>query len=394
MILDFGFSIFDYGRYGSCRGQSGNSHERAQESQNGDLLRWRHGRALWVAAAMALGMAWAGVAAQAQDDPPLLNAVAYVRGHQNADGSFGGKAQPNLQTAAAMLALMSPGAVLTDADRQQIERAAAWLEKAASSGGELGDRVFVTESHALATLALLCSLDRIRAQGIREAVARRAAQGVQWLERTQDRGSASAMQGGWRMGGTESRANDRRATAWALLALYAARQAGLSVKDANLDRGVRYMLGAFKEKDPDPRQTGGFSVDAEGLAVEAMSAMGGWLLTQYGAGDESRAANQRWLAQHMPGWTGPNYFYANFFRARALKFGDRDGKEYRRTRDRLRTQIKDRQQPDGSVDFPPGSAQNDLDMGPVFSTSFAVLILNVDESRLFFDEDFRVRPLF
>ena len=61
---------------------------------------------------------------------------------------------------------------------------------------------------------------------------------------------------------------------------------------------------------------------------------------------------------------------------------------------RLSQQIKDHQLGDGSISFPPGDAQNEVAMGGVFSTAMSVLILNTANSRLPFDEDYAVKPLF
>ena len=43
-------------------------------------------------------------------DPSLDNALAFLRSQQNADGSFGNAVQPHLQTAVALLAIVSSGA--------------------------------------------------------------------------------------------------------------------------------------------------------------------------------------------------------------------------------------------------------------------------------------------
>lgn len=344
---------------------------------------------------VAVLLSGSGAPARAVEPDSLIqNALVFIRSQQNADGSFGSAVQPHLQTGLAMLALLSSQAALSEEEAGRIERAAVYLEKAAATGGDLGDRAYATESHAVATLALLSAIEHLRSSELKSSVTRRVTRAVQWLERIQDRGTAAQIQGGWKMEGGEGRVNDRRATAWALLALYAARQAGWPVKEAGFNRGGEYLLGSFKKPDTDARQAGGLSVDAEGMAVESISAMGGWFLARCLPRSERLEHNQQWLIRNPPGWTGPNYFSANFFRMRALKFGDRSGQEYERARQRLRTQFADHRRADGAVDFPPGNAQNTVDMGPAFSTSLAVLILNVDESRLVFDEDYRVAPLF
>lgn len=327
-------------------------------------------------------------------DPVVANAVAYLRTRQNSDGSFGSTTQPRLQTSLAMLALMAASAPLSAADLKRVTEATAYLERNAATGGGLGDPVYSTESHAVATLALLCSLDHLQDAAVRENVCKRLTRALQWLERMQDRGSSAQTQGGWKQEQGETKTCDRRTTAWALLALHTAKATGLPVKDAALKRATLFLLAAGKPADAPAEQAGGFSVDADGLAVEAISAMGGWSLARYLPEDKRTGLAVQWLARHPPLWAGPNYFYANFFRTRALGMADSTGKESGRARQRLAVQIRDNQQSDGSVAFPPGEAQNFVDMGPVFSSAFAVLILRAGDSPLLFDLRTRMSPLF
>ncbi len=353
---------------------------------------WHDWRATAAALMLALGLA---TAAQAEPPAPMLaNAVSFIRSRQGADGAFGNQVQPRLQTSLAMLALLAtvpvpPG----DEDLRRLARGADYLEKNAANGC-LGDPVYTTESHAVATLALLCTLEVLREPAQREPAAQALTRAVQWLERNQDRGASPQTQGGWKQMQGEQKANDRRATAWALMALYAARGSGLPVKESGLKRGVQFLLAAAKPADASVEQAGGFSVDADGLAVESMSAMGGWGLARSEPGSARQTLNRQWLVRHPPLWAGPNYFYANFFRTRALRFGDAAGTEFSRTQQRLAAQLRDQQVADGSFSCPPGEAQNSADMGPVFSTSLAVLILTAGSSPLPCDADHRVQPLF
>ena len=196
------------------------------------------------------------------------------------------------------------------------------------------------------------------------------------------------------MEGRKGTTNDRRASCWALLSYQTGRLLGLTIKQANMDRGTHFLLGSFIRTADNPDQVGGLSVDTHGLAVASASAMGGWALARLAPKRELLDKNLAWLDRHPPIWSGPNYFYTNFFRVRTLKFADRSGTQFNRCLRRLYLQTSDHQHADGSVGFPPGNAQNTIAMGPVFSTAMAILILNVENSRLVFDEDYRVRPLF
>ena len=241
--------------------------------------------------------------------------------------------------------------------------------------------------------ALICAHAGLPAEARAEA-GERIQRGLRHLLQLQDRSSGTASRGGWSMEAKPGRPNDRRATGWALVALRTARAHGLEVPQPNVDRATNFLLGSFKEQAENASQVGGFSVDTEGLAVELMSALGGWVLATSPAKEAWRKLNLAWLTSHPPAWTGPNYFYSGFFRLRALKFSEASAALRDEQSQRLFTQIADHQKADGSILIPPGNAQNTVSMGPVFSTALAILILNTENSRLAPDEDFRVVPNF
>lgn len=326
----------------------------------------------------------------------LTNALNFVRSKQNEDGSFGSAHQPHLQTSFAVLAILSLASRPSAEDVGRLEKAVGYLVKTGARGN-LGDDVFATESQAVATTALICGHQRIRDPELRASALKALAQALRRLRRLQDRSSAGASRGGWKMEGSKGRRNDRRASAWALLCYDTARRYGIEIDQGKLDRGTRFLLGSFKRtlgEHEHPDLLGGLSVDEEGLPVALVSSMGGWALARLQTNKEDRQKNLGWLDRHPVPWAGPNYFYANFFRVRALKFADASRSLYRRSLRRLYLQIKENQLGDGQVSFPPGNAQNTIAMGPVFSTSLAILILNIDSGRLIFDEDYRVTPLF
>ena len=323
----------------------------------------------------------------------MENALTFLRAQQAKDGSFGA-VQPHLQTGFAVLALLCAQRPIDAADQARLEKACAYLESTSTLSGDLGDDVFRTESHAVCTAALICALEHLEDADLRSRVAKKIYRALRLTQRIQDRSSSSPSRGGWKMEGTKGSRNDRRSSAWALLSYLAARQYGIEVKTAYIGRALHFMMGSFKESAEEADQVGGFSVDTEGLAVASISSMGGWLLARFDGAEKRVRLNLAWLARHPIEWSGPNYFYTNFFRVRALKFSDPEGDQHLRARQRLFTQIKDHQLPSGAVTFPPGNAQNTVAMGHTFSTALAILIVNADHSRLPFDEDYRVKPLF
>jgi len=326
-------------------------------------------------------------------DTVVGSALRFLRTRQERSGAFG-TVQPQLQTSLAVLAMLSAGGDRAAADRDRIDKAVDFLVRSASRAGDLGDPAFRVESHALATTAVLCALPRLRDGGLKTRAAKLVYRALRLTRRMQDRSSSTTSRGGWKMDGFKGRENDRRASAWALLSYHAARQYGLDVRSADLDRGARFMLGAYKAAAEKSDPIGGFSVDAEGLAVASVSAMGGWVISRLRPNAGQAEKNRQWLNRHPAAWSGPNYFYTNFFRIRVWKFADASGPAFRRCLRRLYLQIRENQGPDGAVRIPPGNAQNTVVMGPVFATAMAVLILNAGDSRLVFDEDYRARAPF
>jgi len=349
---------------------------------------------------VVLALAGAPMAVGAEETVPrkkldtlLANALTFVRSQQTPQGGFGA-VQPQLQTSLAVLAILSRTSDLSPDDTARVERALDYLIRAGSPSGDLGDAVFRTESHALATTALLCAIPRVRDPALRKRALKTVHLALRHTQRIQDRSRSSASRGGWKMEGRQGRENDRRASSWALLSYYTALQYGLPIKQANIDRGAHYLLGSLKRSAENPSQVGGLSVDTEGLAVASTSAMGGWAISRLVPKHAGRRENLAWLTRHPPIWSGPNYFYTNFFRVRVLRFADPGGPALARCLRRLYLQIADHQDADGSIGFPPGNAQNTVAMGPTFSTSLAILILGAESSRLPFDQDHRPASLF
>jgi len=350
----------------------------------------RCARLLRAVIAIVFGVFLIRAAAAPPPDAAMAAALKYLAAQQQPDGSFGGP-QPHLKAAFAILAALSTSERGTPG---LAGRAAAYLVKDANASGFLGDEAFPIESHSVVLTALVSAHSRLAGAEARTEAGERIQRGLRHLLQLQDRSSAAAARGGWSMEAKPGRPNDRRATGWALLALRTARAHGLEVPQANVERATNFLLGSFKAQADNASQIGGFSVDTEGLAVELMSALGGWVLATSPAKEDWRRMNLAWLTRHPPAWTGPNYFYSGFFRLRALKFSNASEALAAEQSQRLFTQIADHQKADGSILFPPGNAQNTITMGPVFSTAMAVLILNTGESRLAADEDFRLRPLF
>jgi len=325
----------------------------------------------------------------------LGNALGFLRSQQLDTGAFG-TVQPNLQTGLAVLAILSMNQHLPDEDLARVEKAVGYMTRA-GEGGDLGDEEFATESHAIATTALLCALARVKDADLRAQGYETARRALRHLVRTQDRSSSGRARGGWRMEGAEGRGNDRRASAWALLAYDTARRYGIDVDPTRLGNGVRYMLGSLKTtlgEGESEDMLSGFSAGEEGLPVPLISSMGGWVLARFDGKASERESNLAWLRRHPAEWRGPNYFYTNFFRVRTVLATSPGSTQDHRLRRLLFLHVKENQLGDGQVRVPPGNAQNTVAMAPTFSTAMAILILRAESGTLVFDRDAAAAPLF
>ncbi|MCX5660295.1 MAG: hypothetical protein NTW19_11315 [Planctomycetota bacterium] len=317
----------------------------------------------------------------------VANALNFLRSEQSPEGGFAAE-QPHLATALGLLAFCSAGE-LNEEDQGRVAKAVDYLLRTASPNGDLGDNVFRTESHALATAALLAGGARVKDPALAARAAAAGEAAVRQLQRVQDRGGAVGTRGGWKMEAGEGRENDRRASTWALWSLASARLYGLETRKSDLDRASRFVAASIKETAERTDEIGGLSVDAEGLAVASASAMGGWVLATQRPGSAPAKLNLAWLTRHPPQWTGPTYFHTGFFHLRAVKLADASGKVFADHHRRVFLQLREHQFGDGSVSFPPGEAQNFVAMGRVFSTSMAILLIHAGDSRLVVDEDYR-----
>ena len=149
------------------------------------------------------------------------------------------------------------------------------------------------------------------------------------------------------------------------------------------------MLASQKAADAEKEmERGGFSVDASGLPVRSTSAAGAWVLAMDQAEGDAMRSVREWLRKNPPVWYGPHFFPTHFFATRALwrtRYDD-DGAAFSAYFSRVVRILRERQESDGSIPFPPGHAEPLLAMGKGYSTAMAILILNADRGILPVDQ--------
>lgn len=359
--------------------------------------------ALLVCASGALG---APAPVQAELDAQRTRRLELARGAllfleraARPDGSFGASYQHYL-TGAACLAFLSAGHRPGEEGPRGavLDRAADWLVKNRDAGGFAGDKELPTESHAVAALAL-CQMSGQAAEPARNRRLFEAArQALAFSLDTQDRAYGGRHNGGWKAD-PAAPLNDRKVTAWQLALLRAIQESGTSVPRSASARALAFMLGSLKTEAGSgaAADVGGFSYDAEGLPVRSISAAGLFCTALYDEAPAERALTAAWFGRNPPVWTGPHFYYTEFFAVRALRLeaealGTPESLAALSAYQRQLTQILyEAQQPDGSFALPPGNAEYTKAMGPVYSTALAVLILNADRHLLPLDREARRR---
>ena len=346
--------------------------------------------ALVLAAVLGAGSASAASAAPAdrQRDQAAGAGLAFLRKAQNPDGSFG-PTQKHLQTGLAILAFLSAG-LTSDADANSpLPAACKWLLEYGGEDGFLGDAEYPLESHAVCTLALSELRGTVRDEKLAGAIARRAAAGVAYALKVQDKAVGADYYGGWKAS-MKAKTNDRRVTAWYLLVLRSALLRRQEVPDSARERAVAFMAGSQKVPSPahayDKADVGGFSYDATGLPVVSITGAGLAALSLYDRPASRRDLARKWLAANRPIWYGPNFYYTHVFTARGLAreaartaAAARQNARYAR---QIWEMLRDHQDGDGGFQLPPGNAENTQAMGRTYATAMAVLILNAQRNLL------------
>lgn len=331
------------------------------------------------------------VAERLQTQHPELEARRDMveRAHQylfqaQRDGMLG-ESRPIAVTAAFVLASLSSGYLPDHPEHgAAVQAAVDWILRHGTPSF-LGGQDEPNADHALATLMLAETLGMHPHQDARREMHARCERAVDFIRRRQDSGVDAAYHGGWRPH-DQTRVNDRVLTAWMLMALRSAELRGLDVPADSFRRGLDFILASQKMgASAKPEEHGGFSVDAAGLPVPGMTAVGLHALALWAPGERDRTrAALTWIERHRPIWYGPNFFERHVFGIRGL-YRTRDddgGQTFDDQFARLVRMLRERQDTDGSFPFPPGHGGPTVAMGRAYSTAMAILILNVDRGLL------------
>jgi prenyltransferase beta subunit len=284
-------------------------------------------------------------------------ALQWLASRQNANGSWGEGAYQHSTaiTSFALLAFMSqghlPGQGLYG---PEVAKGARFLMGAARGDGYLvgarGGRMY---DHGMATLALAELWGNTADEEIRPILEK----AVKLTVRCQ------SAEGGWRYDPNPYGA-DISVTIMQVMALRAAKNAGLNVPDQTLKKAIHYInrcylpnVGSFTYQPNSGAP--GFARTAAGLCVLFLSG-------EYKAHQIPRAV--QYLEAHFGG--RPHYWYGHYYAAHAMH--QVGGEKWVKWYDRLKRTMLPQQAPDGSFSRGPGDG-----VGITYQTAIAVIVLSV-----------------
>ena len=317
-------------------------------------------------------------------DDAIRRGLAFLTRVQNPDGSFG-RRDRNALTSLAILAFLASGHT-PDAPTHGKQVAAA-IDYLLAKGRQKENGYFGDSNrhgmynHAITVLAL-AEVIGMGATEDQERKLRAACQrGVELLVAAQSaKKKGPEHVGGWRYSVT-SNESDLSVTAWVVMALRAAQNAGIAVPKETIGRAVAYVKKLFDHR------SGGFSYLPRPQPTFAMSAAGLLALQVCGVyeGREVRACGD-WLMKHADEWrttawqTNIWFYYGTYYYAQASY---QLGGEYGKLGEAVVKQLlladgaPAKQQPGGNWPFSPRSGE-ERRAGNVYTTSMAILALSVE----------------
>lgn len=180
--------------------------------------------------------------------------------------------------------------------------------------------------------------------------------------------------GGWRYE-PESRDSDLSVTIWQLLALRSAKNAGIDVPKAAIEKAVRYLKKSYSTNERGNRKRdGGTCRYQPGHGPTYASSAAGLLALQIcGQYDSTEVTGSaEWLMDEELNWEREHFFYGTYYYAQGMY--QRGGEYWEHARGEVARLLLEKQKPDGSWLAPHGQEQS---AGSVYCTAMAVLSLSV-----------------
>lgn len=337
----------------------------------------------WTAAATAtaVGAAVQAAAAVAGDqvDEAIERGLDYLAKQQNRDGAITDTGHPHAMTALALLAASAAGHTASDPSPRgaMIRNGLGYLlgqgrQRDNGYFGGDGSRMY---GHGIVTLALAELLGMGGNDETDARIRQRLEKAIQLILWAQDRKDANNAHefGGWRYE-PDARDSDLSVTIWQLMSLRAARNAGLDVPKAAIEKAVQYLRRTYRDDLRGRNRVGGGCAYQPGREPTYTSASYGLLAMQvcglYDAPEVQGAAE--FLMTQKIHWDNRYFLYGTYYYAQGMY--QRGGEYAEHARREVEAALLPRQQEDGSWRAAHGEEHN---AGKVYGTSMAILSLAV-----------------
>lgn len=321
-------------------------------------------------------------AANDKVDEAVKRGVEFLLSKQKADGSISGDNYQTAMTSLSIMALCAPGHTPSEKSREgeALKKALEYVlredrvEKG-YFGQRDGSRMY---GHGIISLMLAemlgMGVDNDQDYRIRDRL-KKALEVMYWSQERK-KPTDKDQYGGWRYQPKDTD-SDLSITIWQVMALRAARNAGMEPPGTVIEKAVSYIKRCYKSERDDagkpknlksacayqPWQDPHFASAAAGL--RALQVCG-----EYEAIETKGSAD--WLKEHKTKKDERYFLYGLYYYAQAMY--TQGGEHAEAGRLFVENTLLDKQKPDGSWESPSGEERN---AGPVYSTSMALLSLCV-----------------
>lgn len=334
---------------------------------------------------------------EAQDVPPISPAVkqsvekgvAFLLSQQREQGCFLDENRNDkvpqhsgALTAMALMALSSVGHMPTDPtpEGRAVAKGLKFMTEniVPNEDGYLGqsDRSRMY-GHGIMTLLYAEMLGQSNDESMDKIIRTRLQNAVGLIIRSQDVVKSEANRGGWRYepGSSDS---DMSASVWQVMALRAAKNAGLDVPKDPIDKAVAYIKRSYRsERDaqgnPKDMQAA-FSYEPHGgrqtFSTTAAGVLALQVCAEYDALEVVGGAN--YLVKNPPSQNEAWFYYGNYYYAQCMY--QRGGEQASVAREKTEKVLLELQQPDGC--WQPRNG-NERSAGEVYATALSLLSLSV-----------------
>ncbi len=324
---------------------------------------------------MQIASSWS-IGAENPTDAATRGGVAFLRSKQDKRGAIRETdALETAMTALSGLAVAAMGNLPADPtpEGETVRKALDFLlaperqDKEGYFGARDGSRMY---GHGITTL-FLAEMLGMSAEPARDDAVRKACQrAVDLILRAQRVEKRSGNQGGWRYS-PQATDSDLSVTIWQLMALRAAKNAGIQVPKAAIDAAVGYIKRSFKADNRNSNKPVGFSYEVSQAPVWSTAAEGLLALQvcgEYEAPEVTATAD--WLLRNPPKTSTNWFYYGTYYYAQSMY--QRGGEHAEESSKRVLEVLLPLQEADGSWKSISGNESS-----RVYRTAMALLSLSV-----------------